>query len=81
MGRVGDSELRPVIIGVAEADGEEPPTLNEALESAALRAIEEGFITNERPKVWFKIKFVEVELGNQHPRTMKVGVTPIGGGS
>lgn len=81
MGRVGDGELRPIIVGVAEADGEVPPTLNEALESAALKAIEEGIITNQRPKVWFKIKFVEVELGNQHPRTMKVGVTPIGGGA
>jgi hypothetical protein len=77
----------PTIVGEAEAAGGEAPTLNDALESAAAKAIELGIIRraddpeSEAPEtVWFDIRFVEVELGNQHPKAIKVGVTPQPGG-
>ncbi len=82
MGKVRPGERKPrlTFVGIAESVGEEPPTLNEALESAALKAIAAGVISKGK-KAWFDISFVEVELGNQHPRTFKVGVTqkPPGG--
>jgi hypothetical protein len=80
-------DTRPTFVGVAKAEGEEPPTLNEALESAALKAMAyheefggEPLIGGERT-AWFDVSFVRVELGNQHPRTFKVGVTYDGPGS
>ena len=78
MGEVleGEPEPRLVFVGEAGSSAEgEAPTLNEALESAAGKAIQAGLIGPERT-AWFDIAFVEVELGNQHPRTYKVGVTP-----
>lgn len=78
-------KLRPAeevttIIGVAEADGRDAPTLNDALESAAGKAIELGIIKRagegEPQTAWFDITFVEVQLGNQHPKAIKIGVTP-----
>ena len=72
---------RPTFVGVAKAESEEPPTLNEALESAALKAMAyheefggDPLISADRT-AWFDISFVKVELGNQHPRTFNVGVT------
>jgi hypothetical protein len=72
-------DQRTIFVGIAKADGLEPPTLNEALESAALQAIEAKLIDSEKT-AWFDIAFIEVELGNQHPRTFVVGVAPQGGG-
>jgi hypothetical protein len=73
----------PTIVGEAAAAGGEAPTLNDALESAAGKAIELGIIRraddteSEAPETfWFDIRFVEVELGNQHPKAIKIGVTP-----
>lgn len=76
MGKVmpGEEEPRKTFVGIAVGDGGQPPTLNEALESAAERAIAAGIISTERT-AWFDISFIEVELGNQHPRTFKVAVT------
>jgi hypothetical protein len=77
MGHVlpGEEEPRPTFVGIAGSEeGGEPPTLNQALESAAGRAIDAGLIGPGRT-AWFDISFIEVELGNQHPRTFKAGVT------
>jgi hypothetical protein len=74
--RPGEEHPRRVFVGIAEAEDGVPPTLNEALESAAGLAIDAELIDSVRT-AWFEIAFIEVELGNQHPRTMKVGVTPI----
>lgn len=74
--RPGEEQPRRVFVGIAEhSDEGEPPTLNEALESAARKAIDEHLIEEGSNKtVWFDVAFIQVELGNQHPRTMKVGV-------
>jgi hypothetical protein len=81
MGHVlpGEEEPRPTFVGVAGSEeGGEPPTLNQALESAAERAIAAGLIKpGPQGTAWFELTFVEVELGNQHPRTFKAGVTYI----
>ncbi len=61
-------------VGVATSQHGEPPTLNEALESAAGAAIRAGVISSTRT-AWFDLTAVEVELGNQHPRTLRVKVT------
>lgn len=76
MGKVlpGEREPRPTFVGIAEGEGSDPPTLNEALESAAGKAIEAELISGTTT-AWFDISFIEVELGNQHPKTFKVGVT------
>lgn len=73
----GEEEPRRTFVGIATHSEEgEAPTLNEALESAAEKAIHAGLIApNSNQTVWFDITFIEVELGNQHPRTFKVGVT------
>jgi hypothetical protein len=84
---VEPGETRPTFVGVATATDGVAPTLNEALESAALKAMghrleneDENLISGAKT-AWFDISFVKVELGNQHPRTFKVGVTydPSGG--
>lgn len=81
MGVEPGENTRPTFVGVAKAIGEEPPTLNEALESAALKAMayHEEFggdpLIDAHRTAWFDISFVRVELGNQHPRTFSVGVT------
>lgn len=77
MGHVlpGEEEPRLTFVGVAGSEeGGDAPTLNQALESAAERAIAAGLIGDGRT-AWFDLTFVEVELGNQHPRTFKAGVT------
>ena len=72
----GEEQPRKVYVGIAEHRDGEAPTLNEALESAAGKVIEAGLIEEGSDQtVWFDISFVQVELGNQHPRTYKVGVT------
>lgn len=85
MGTVLPAEKSPrrIFVGVAKSKGKVPPTLNEALESAAKKAISAHLISKTKT-AWFDVAFIEVELGNQHPRTFKVGVTPqepVGGGA
>ncbi len=82
MGKVEPAgNTRPTFVGIAKADGDQAPTLNEALESAALKAMayHEEFggdpLIDSVRRAWFDISFVQVELGNQHPRTFSVGVT------
>jgi hypothetical protein len=81
MGVEPGEDTRPTFVGVAKVRDGEAPTLNEALESAALKAMshrleneDENLISGDRT-AWFDISFVKVELGNQHPKTFKVGVT------
>ncbi len=78
MGTVHPGERREIFVGEARAEGHDPPTLNEALESAAGQAIEAGIIGGDQT-AWFDILSVEVELGNQHPRTFRVKVAEKGG--
>ena len=53
--------------------------LNEALASAAEQAIEAGLVGPGK-NAWVRITFIDVELANQHPRTVRVGVSVIAGG-
>jgi hypothetical protein len=81
MGVDPGDETRPTFVGVSSAKDGVAPTLNEALESAALKAMGHRLEGDDQPLVssdrtaWFDISFVKVELGNQHPKTYKVGVT------
>jgi len=81
MGRVGDGGEVKTYIGISEADGGVGAKLSEALESAAGELIRDKLIGPDSPDpdgtVWLQVTLLEVELGNQHPRTLKVGVTPI----
>lgn len=82
MGTVGPGEQRTIFIGEARASSEaheDAPTLNEAFESAAGQALEAGIIGPGQTAM-FDVLFIEVELGNQHPRTYRVGVAEQGGG-
>ena len=82
MGTVGPGEQRTIFVGEARASSEDhegAPTLNEALESAAGQAIEAGIIGPGRTAM-FDVLFIEVELGNQHPRTYRIGVAEKGDG-
>jgi hypothetical protein len=85
MGRVARGETVTSFVGVSEAvdtrDENEGmldvAKLNEALQSAAEQAIEAGLV-GPGQTAWVRITFIDVELANQHPRTVRVGVTPIG---
>ena len=60
------------------------PTLSEALESAAGVAMDQDppLIRRGTDDVYrFRVAYIDVELGNQHPRTMHVAVTSLGPGS
>jgi hypothetical protein len=66
-------------VGESEAFEGEPAKLSEAFASAAEQAIEAGIIGGEdehgNPRTaWFQITNLEVELGNQHPKTVRVTV-------
>jgi len=82
MGIVDRGQARS-FVGIATSErGGDPPTLNEALESAAGAAIEAGLIeAGSGQTAWFEISSIAVELGNQHPRTFSVVVTYQGPGS
>jgi hypothetical protein len=81
MGRIGDGGQVKTYIGRSEADGGEPAKFSEAFASAAEQLINEHLIGPDAPNpdatVWCQVTMIEVELGNQHPKTVKVGVTPI----
>jgi hypothetical protein len=80
MGRVRPDPPEPVLtfFGESEAFGGEPAKISEAFASAAGKAIEAGLIEEgEHGKTaWFQVTLLEVELGNQHPKTVRIGVTP-----
>jgi hypothetical protein len=85
MGVPGTGETVQTFVGVSDAVGEDdkPETLdvaklNEALQSAAAQAIAAGLVGPGKT-AWVRISFLDVELANQHPKTVRVGVTPIGG--
>jgi hypothetical protein len=73
MGKPGKGGERRTFFGVSTGTEEDPAKLSEALSSAAEAAIEAGLVSKER-SAWFDVVSVEVELANQHPRTMVVGV-------
>lgn len=82
MGTVKPGTKITTFVGLAESssgDHEGAPTLNQAFESAAGEAMRAGIIGGDAT-AWFDVTFIEVELGNQHPRAYKVGVTQKGGG-
>jgi hypothetical protein len=84
MGRVGQGETVTSFIGVSEAvdtrgeseGGLDVAKLNEALASAAQQAIDAGLVASDKT-AWVRITFIDVELANQHPRTVRVGVSVI----
>lgn len=84
MGRVVQGETVTSFIGVSEAidtrgdaqGGLDVAKLNEALTSAAEQAIEAGLVGPDKT-AWIRITFIDVELANQHPKTVRVGVSVI----
>lgn len=84
MGRVIRGETVTSFIGVSEAidtrgdaeGGLDVAKLNEALASAAEQAIEAGLVAPDKT-AWIRITFIDVELANQHPKTVRVGVSVI----
>ena len=86
MGQVGTGVTVQTFVGISKAVGNEeenPETLdvaklNEALQSAAAQAIAAGLVAKDKT-AWVRISFLDVELANQHPKTVRVGVTPIDG--
>jgi hypothetical protein len=83
MGRPRPNPPDPVqtFFGESEAFEGNPAKLSEAFESAAGKLIEAKLIGPDAPDptatVWLQVTTLEVELGNQHPKTVRVGVTPI----
>lgn len=85
MGRVGTGERVESFVGVSEAvdtrdtDGAlDVAKLSEALASAAQQAIDAGLVGPGKT-AWVRLSFIDIELANQHPKTVRIGVTPIGG--
>lgn len=78
MGEQGTGREKRTFVGVSHAiQGGEPAKLSEAFASAAEQAIAAGVI-GEGPggkTAWFEVTKLEVELGNQHPKTVSVTVT------
>ena len=81
MGRPVTGGQVKTYIGISEADGGVGAKLSEAFESAAGELIKDNLIGPDAPNpdatVWLQVTMLQVELGNQHPRTVKVGVAPI----
>lgn len=76
MGRARTGRKVQTFIGESEVFEGEPAKLSEAFASAAEQAIEAGLIdegTGGRT-AWFQVTKIEVELGNQHPKTVRVTV-------
>lgn len=86
MGKVlpGTVDSEGILVGRATFDEDNRhPTLSDALESAAAVAMDQDppLIRRGTDDVYrFRVAYIDVELGNQHPRTMSVGVTAIGPG-
>ena len=79
MGEPDEGGQVKTYIGISRAANGVSAKLSEAFESAAGEAIRDGVIGegSEGQTAWFQVTMLEVELGNQHPKTLKVGVTPI----
>ena len=80
MGEPARGSEKRTFVGVSMASGGQPAKLSEAFASAAEQAIEAGLIggVDEDGKPitrWFEVTRLEVELGNQHPKTVKATVT------
>lgn len=76
MGEQSEGGEKRTFFGVSKAVGDNPAELTEAFASAAGQAIAAGVI-GEGPEgrtAWFEVTRLEVELGNQHPKTVKVTV-------
>jgi hypothetical protein len=81
MGQAKPGSEKRSFVGVSEADGDGPATLDEALFSAAEKAVGVGFVrqpdegTGEGGPVWFTLSGLQVEIANQHIKTMKATIT------
>jgi hypothetical protein len=80
MGEPARGAEKRTFVGVSVSSGSDPAKLSEAFASAAEQAIEAGLIggTDDEGNPitrWFEVTKLEVELGNQHPRTVKATVT------
>ena len=77
MGEPDTGDEVTTYIGISRAANGVSAKLSEAFESAAGAALRAHLI-GEGPTgqtKWFQVTMLEVELGNQHPKTVKVGVT------
>lgn len=74
MGEPGPGGEGRTFFGVSTGTERDPAKLSEALSSAAAAAIEAGLVGGEKT-AWFDVTSIEVELANQHPKTLRVGVT------
>lgn len=75
MASLHDPEEPRSFVGIDEGGTPDAPaTLERALEDAAGHAVRKGFVTKDDP-VWFDVTGIQVELANQHIRTMRVTVT------
>ena len=76
MGEPGTGHEKRTFVGVSEAAEGESAKLSEAFASAAGQAIAAGIIDEGQGgrTAWFEVTKLEVELGNQHPKTVKVTV-------
>jgi hypothetical protein len=85
MGEPVRGETVQTFVGVSKAidkRGESEGTLDvaklsEALQSAAEQAIDAGLVGPDQT-LWVRLSFLDVELANQHPKTVRIGVTPLG---
>jgi hypothetical protein len=75
MGEPGQGGQLVTFFGTSEGRDGNPAKLSEALSSAAGEAIKAGLVGGGKT-AWFDITTLEVELANQHPKTLRVGVTP-----
>lgn len=79
MGEPVTGEERKSFVGVSVGTRDNPARLGEALESAAAEAVKSQLVTPDRTE-WFSLSGVEVEIANQHVKTMKATITQGGGG-
>ena len=83
MGKALPGSERRSFVGKSEADESGPATLDEALFSAAEEAVNKRFVRplvegEEGPDggpIWFDLAGIQVEIANQHIKTMRVIVT------
>lgn len=80
MGRKPGGE-RKSFVGESTPDGDTPASLEQALLAAAESAVESRFVRKPADgdatsgPLWFDVTGFQVEIANQHVRTMRVIVT------
>jgi hypothetical protein len=74
MGAGNNGELQTFFGESEGTSADNPAKLSQAFEAAAEAAIRAGVVGGGKTE-WFRVAFIDVELSNQHPKTVRVGVT------